>query len=105
MNLIPPAIVAFVPILAEAASEAAGQALPGWLGLAAQYGVMGIMLAWFMMRSEPRLRAIEAAIDRSSRAQLVLAMASPFLSQAGKEQVQAAIAEVDAAINARQNKG
>lgn len=74
---------------------------PDWIGPIAQYGPVGVVLAWFMLRAEPRLMAIEAAIDRSSRAQLSLAMASPFISQQGKLEVQASIKEIDDAIAAR----
>lgn len=40
-----------------------------------QYGGIGLCLGWFMLRSEPRLRAIEASIDRITRALIVLSIA------------------------------
>jgi hypothetical protein len=46
----------------------------GWISPLLQFGGVGVCLAWFMMRSEPRLRAIEAAIDRITRALIVLSI-------------------------------
>lgn len=46
-----------------------------WLMPLLQFGGVGVCLIWFMFRSEPRLRAIEAAIDRITRALIVLSIA------------------------------
>lgn len=46
-----------------------------WFGPLLQLGGVGACLAWFMFRSEPRLRAIEAAIDRASRTMIVMTIA------------------------------
>lgn len=45
-----------------------------WLGPLLQYGGIGACLVWFMFRAEPRLRSIEGAIDRFSRAIIVLSI-------------------------------
>lgn len=63
-----------LPILAQAAEGAASSIAP-WLGPIFQYGGIGVCLAWFMFRSEPRLRAIEAAIDRVTRGMVVATIA------------------------------
>lgn len=46
-----------------------------WISPLLQFGGVGVCLIWFMFRSEPRLRAIEAAIDRVTRALIVLSIA------------------------------
>lgn len=46
-----------------------------WISPLLQFGGVGVCLVWFMFRSEPRLRAIEAAIDRVTRALIVLSIA------------------------------
>jgi hypothetical protein len=50
-------------------------ATPDWFTPLLQLGGVGACLVWFMFRSEPRLRAIEAAIDRFSRTLIVLSFA------------------------------
>jgi len=40
-----------------------------------QFGAVGACLMWFMFRSEPRLRAIEASINRASRVLINLSIA------------------------------
>lgn len=46
-----------------------------WISPLLQFGGVGVCLIWFMFRSEPRLRAIEAAIDRVTRVLIVLSIA------------------------------
>lgn len=48
---------------------------PSWISPLLQLGGVGACLVWFMFRSEPRLRAIEAAIDRITRSLIVLSFA------------------------------
>jgi hypothetical protein len=38
----------------------------------AQMGGVGLVLAWFMWKNEPRMRSMEAAIERNNRAMLML---------------------------------
>jgi len=56
------------------ATPSAGATLD-WISPLLQFGGVGVCLVWFMFRSEPRLRAIEAAIDRVTRALIVLSIA------------------------------
>lgn len=39
-------------------------------------GAVGFVLAWFMFRMEPRMRALEQAVDRNTKANLVLLLNS-----------------------------
>lgn len=59
-------------LLAEA--PISGESM-NWVTALFQMGVAGVLLWWFMSRSEPRLRAIEASIDRITRALIVLSFA------------------------------
>ncbi len=61
-------------MLLDAASTPTGATLD-WISPLLQFGGVGVCLVWFMFRSEPRLRAIEAAIDRVTRALIVLSIA------------------------------
>lgn len=44
-------------------------------------GAMGVVLIWFMFRAEPRMRGMERAIDRQTRATILLAASLPNQSQ------------------------
>lgn len=46
-----------------------------WISPLLQFGGVGVCLIWFMFRSEPRLRAIESSIDRSTRSMILLSIA------------------------------
>lgn len=67
-----------------------------------QFGAVGACLVWFMFRSEPRLRAIEAAIDRMARSILLLVIALPTSNQTTKEQAKGIQQELDDAQKARE---
>lgn len=56
-------------------ADAANNNALDWLWPLLQFGGVGVCLAWFMFRSEPRLRAIESAIDRMTRSMIVLSIA------------------------------
>lgn len=74
-----------------------------WLMPLLQFGGVGVCLIWFMFRSEPRLRAIEAAIDRAARAMIVLsiAIADMLGSKAIKLQAEPIQKELDDVIERR----
>lgn len=59
------------------------------------------MLIWFMFRMEPRMRAIEAAIDTSSRAIMLLVGSMPSANDAQKLQAKGIIREIDHRTKAR----
>lgn len=67
-----------------------------------QLGAVGACLAWFMFRSEPRLRAIEGAIDRMARAILLLVIALPNATAATREQAKGIQQELDDAQKTRE---
>ncbi len=72
-----------------------------WTTSLIQLGGVGACLAWFMFRSEPRLRAIEAAIDRMSRAILLIVGSVPSASDVQKQQAKDLTAEIEKAEKRR----
>lgn len=78
----------------------ADAASPDWIGPILQFGVGGGVLIWFMFRCEPRLKAVESAIDRMARSVLLLVIT--LGSAPAKEQAQAINREIDEA-EARRN--
>lgn len=63
-------------------------------------GIAGIMLAWFMIRVEVRLRAIETAVQQYTRAQLVMLIEIKRTSDEAKVQAQQIINDIDASQKA-----
>ncbi len=45
------------------------------LGGMLQFGATGVFCLWFMLRNEPRQRAIEQAVQQQSKSNLLLAIA------------------------------
>lgn len=68
---------------------------PDWIAPLLQFGIGGGVLVWFMFRSEPRLKAIEQAIDRMSRSVLLLIVT--FGSTVHKEQAKSIEEEINQA--------
>jgi hypothetical protein len=94
------AFVAPLTILAaDAASEPMMAGFNPWVSLT-NIGAVGAVLIWFMFRAEPRLKAIEKATDRQTRAMILLTLNMPStsarLQELGKEIVQEI--EKDAAL-------
>lgn len=77
--------------------------MAGWEPLI-NLGAIGCVLAWFMFRSEPRMTRIEEAIDRNTRAQVLLAMALDVKYPVIKERTQDLLTELDDAEKARKGK-
>lgn len=69
-----------------------------------QYGPMGVVLAWFLLRTETRLAAIERALDRMSRVQLLDLVSRTETTPVVKLQAQQLLKEVEAA-QAKQGNG
>lgn len=72
-----------------------------WVAPLIQTGAVGGVLIWFMFRCEPRLVAIEKAIDRMARSILLLVISSPLNPPQIKNQGEAINAELDEAARAR----
>ena len=66
-----------------------------------QVGAVGCILAWVLIRLEPRLGRVERAIDRNSRTILLAMVANPSTSAVVKEQARMIKDEIDAARKAR----
>lgn len=69
-------IAAFAPSLATAAS---GDFM-GALAPLIQVGAVGAILAWYLVKQEPRMRAIEFELQTQSRAILLNTLANPHAS-------------------------
>lgn len=62
-----------------------------------QYGPMGVVLAWFLFRTENRLGGIERALDRVSRAQMLDLVSRPETPPAVRRQAERLLKEVEVA--------
>lgn len=80
----------FLPFLADASGG-----VEQWIMPILQTGAVGAVLVWFMLRAEGRMKAIETAIDRAARANLVLAMALDPAGNKIREHARAIDAEID----------
>lgn len=77
----------------------------GWLGIVMppelasllNFGAIGAVLCYFLLKTEPRLRGIEEAIDRNSRAQMLFLLASEQVHEHFKVEAQRMLEEVQAA--------
>jgi len=67
-------------------------------------GAIGVVLAWFMLRDEPRKRSMEETIERGNRINLVIVLAISELSSGLKGQAAELLKEVDAAMAKRDKK-
>ena len=56
-------------------------------------GAVGAVLAWFLLKAEPRMRAMEDAIDRLVRAQMLDILSRPEVAPAIKDQAQRLLTE------------
>lgn len=64
-------------------------------------GGVGLVLAWVLWKLEPRMRGLEAAIERQSRAVLVLLIEIKSTSPEGRTQAAAILKELDEAAKLR----
>ncbi len=64
-------------------------------------GALSIILAWFLWKHEPRIKAIEEAIDRMSRTLLLFLLELAHVSDAAKLQAKAIIEEIGKAEEQR----
>lgn len=72
-----------------------------WITSLLQLGGVGGCLIWFMFRSEPRLRGLEASIDRMARSIMLIVGSLPSANDAQKLQARGLIREIDEAAKAR----
>lgn len=72
-----------------------------------QVGAIGAILAYLLLKTEPRLRSIEAALDRNTRGQMLFLLAfeqvgdSAKMSEALKKQAQGLLQEIENAEHDR----
>ena len=67
---------------------------PSDFGALVNLGAVGIVLAWFMWRTEPRLERIERAMDRFTRAQLIEALYRPGSDESAKRMARQMLREM-----------
>lgn len=97
-----------VPVLAMSADAA--NAISGSWSPLVNLGAIGCVLAWFLIRAEPRMGRIERAIDRSTRGNLVLALVMADVAEGrdvtevAKKQATNLIREIDDATDERRDK-
>lgn len=65
------------------------------LNLLANFGAIGVVLAWVLWRIEPQLRQLERAVDRLTRAQMLTLLALPEVEEPIKRQAQTVLRELD----------
>lgn len=89
--LIPITVGAVITLLANVAGSVGGAVYEPIVNIAG----IGAVLGWFMFRNEPRMRAIEAAIDRSSRVQLAMLLLLPNLNDSSRKAAQEMVDEIE----------
>jgi hypothetical protein len=77
------------------AEQAGGTDVSGGLNGLLQYGAIGLVCAWLMVRVETRLKDVERAIDRSTRASLVVHLSRVDISEQSREEAQQILREVE----------
>lgn len=65
------------------------------LGSLVQVGAVGAILAWFLIRLEPRLHQMERSIDRFSRVMLLDVLSRPQVPAAVKRQAEGILTDMD----------
>ena len=65
-------------------------------GVFAQWGILGIVLGWFMLVVTPRLRGIEQAQDRTAKAVLLLTIGLAEASDTVKAKAKELLAQIEA---------
>lgn len=80
--------------LAPLLSQLAAVDVPTVTGLL-NFGAVGMVLAWILVQSNPRLDRIERGLDRLTRAQMLTLLARPDTEEPVKEQVRAVLDELN----------
>lgn len=93
----------FMPVFAAAISAVVDTttAPAAWWAPLVNTGAIGAILVWFMVRMEPRMKALEMAQDRSTRADLLRLVASAHVSPELKEEATSILREIEAATIVR----
>jgi hypothetical protein len=62
-----------------------------------QYGPIGVVLAWFMLRMEPAMTGMRRSVDRLTRAHLLDVVSRPGATPAVRQLAKDALRELDVA--------
>ena len=76
-------------------AEAGASIVPPEFAPLANLGAIGLVLGWFMLRSEPRQRKLEEAMDRQTRMNGYVLIALESLSAPVKKQIDVVIKEAE----------
>jgi len=71
---------------------------PDWPIFAAQSGMAGLVLWWFMARMERLLRGQEIANTRLARSQLLLVISLDYANKAAKQEAREMIEAIDVTL-------
>lgn len=66
-----------------------------WAGALTQWGASGVVIAWFMFRSESRMGGLERAMDTLARAHLLSVVANHEASAVVREQAGELLKELE----------
>lgn len=66
---------------------------PFWNSLL-NFGALGVIVAWFMFRTESKLDRIERSLQRFARAQLIATLGQPNIDERVKRQAQRALKDL-----------
>lgn len=69
----------------------------GVIASTVQFGTGAVVLFWFMVRAERRMRAIESNVNEMSKAILVFVMSIPNASEIGKAHAERLLAKIEKA--------
>lgn len=79
---------------------AEADSLPG-ISVVANYGALGFLLLWYTLRAEPRMRAVESAIDRQTAAMMIFMIEIDRTSPQAKDQAKIVLDQIQAARRKR----
>lgn len=83
---------AFIPAVAQLAAKSDN------LEPFAQYGLLGLILAWFMMKADKRLGGIEAKMVGLNRTMLIEVLSRPTTTERGKKMCREELRKIDPAL-------
>jgi hypothetical protein len=81
-------------ILVAVAAEGSAAIIDKW-GPLLNLGAIGCVLLWFMMQLTPQIKALVAALDRSTRMSGLTIIALEFLPKSVKEQANRIVHEIE----------
>jgi hypothetical protein len=84
-------LLAFVPVLSQLGEGADVEAL-------AKYGLLGVVLAWFMIKADKRLGGIEHKMVGLNRTMLIEILSRPTTSERSKQLCRDELRKIDPSL-------